>query len=241
MTNTLLIGKGKWGSILKSKLKKITKLKKIITSKDCLKKSDLIGIDWVIVATPDEFHYEYVSFCLKNKVNVFCEKPLSQNYKEVMKLYKLSDYYKKKLYIDDIEIFKNKNIKFNKVNTIKRYKLSRSGILEIPNLLFYHDAYLLFKSINIKNIVLKKLFIFKKGISFSIISNAKEFNFEYFLNSKNIIHTINNVNFISTKDYVELMFKSIFNEKVNFKDNRSRTIFATHLMINVKKKLKKHL
>ena len=85
--NVALIGKGKWGKVLLKKLKKISKVKFILNSKDNLNEylKDR-KIDWYVVATPDSTHYKIVKKILKSGFNVFCEKPLTLTFKESLKL-----------------------------------------------------------------------------------------------------------------------------------------------------------
>ena len=64
MLNICLVGYGKWGKLLYKKLIEITKVKKILNSKNySLKKLD--SIDWIVIATPDNTHYKIIKDCLK--------------------------------------------------------------------------------------------------------------------------------------------------------------------------------
>ena len=68
-----LIGYGKWGKILKSKLDKFCDVKFVCRSKDNYL-SEIISndLDWVIIATPNHTHYQIVKSCLWFGKNVFC-------------------------------------------------------------------------------------------------------------------------------------------------------------------------
>ena len=44
-------------------------------------KKKINELEWVFVATPDKTHFKIVKNLLKLKKNVFCEKPLSLNFK----------------------------------------------------------------------------------------------------------------------------------------------------------------
>ena len=80
MESVGLIGYGYWGKILLTKLKKLSDVKFVCTSKDdYISKLNLV--EWVFVATPNNTHYEIVRQCILNKKNVFCEKPLTLSYK----------------------------------------------------------------------------------------------------------------------------------------------------------------
>ena len=69
--NVGLIGIGKWGSILKQKLKKFK------FSFCCWKKKKYLDkldkIDWAFIATPDNSHYKIVKKLLILKKNVFAK------------------------------------------------------------------------------------------------------------------------------------------------------------------------
>ena len=70
------IGKGGFGNKILSKLKKIphVSVEWVYGSQDKWWKSD-VDLDWVIIASPNEFHYEQAKHYLQKGVNVFCEKP----------------------------------------------------------------------------------------------------------------------------------------------------------------------
>ena len=88
--NFVLVGKGSWGSKLYLNLKKIGNVIKIIRSKNNYRDIDLKNIDWIIIASPNNLHYQHVKFFLEKKINVFCEKPLTTNYDLTKKLIKVS-------------------------------------------------------------------------------------------------------------------------------------------------------
>ena len=98
----------------------------------------------MIVATPNHTHYEIVKKCLEKKINVFCEKPLATDYNKCLELFNLAKKNNKKLYVDDIENFKNLKIKFSKNNTIVRKKDGGGRVEELLFRLAYHDFYLIY-------------------------------------------------------------------------------------------------
>lgn len=51
------------------------------------------AIDAVYIATPHSSHYEYAAVCLKNRIPVLCEKPLTISYKQTKALVQLSQQY----------------------------------------------------------------------------------------------------------------------------------------------------
>lgn len=165
--NFILIGKGVWGKKLLANLKKIGNVKKIINSKIDYKKTNLKNIDWVIISSPNKFHYNHVKYFLKNKINIFCEKPLTLNFKLTKKLIRISEKNNTKLYISDIELFKKKKIIIKKNNYILRSKFCDYDFKKTLFALAYHDFYLLSKYFsNVKNNIsivnkTKKLYHFK--------------------------------------------------------------------------------
>ena len=142
-----VIGCGKWGAKVINELKSIANIKFIYNSKDNYKIFEP-NIDWVFVLTPDKTHYKIVKFFINKKINVFCEKPLALNTQHIKNLLSLSKKFKTKLYIDDVENFKDKIIKpNNNINNIIRTKKDSGTAKSLLNRLAYHDFYLLNKSI----------------------------------------------------------------------------------------------
>jgi len=73
--NVGLIGKGSFGNKILSKINLIDylHLSWVYGSQD--RWWEFSKVDWVIIATPNEFHYEQAKYYLSKGVNVFCEKP----------------------------------------------------------------------------------------------------------------------------------------------------------------------
>ena len=61
----------------------------------------------MIIATPNEFHYEQSVFFLKNNINVFCEKPAAFTMQGVEDIIRLANQNKCKFYVDDVLIYEN--------------------------------------------------------------------------------------------------------------------------------------
>ena len=116
-----LIGYGKWGKILYKKLEKFCDVRFTCKSKDTY--LDKLGdVDWVVVATPDKTHYRIVKDCLSLGKNVFCEKPLTLTYEESEALYQIADYHNVKLYVDDIQNWRDVKWELMEDNLIERKK-----------------------------------------------------------------------------------------------------------------------
>ena len=97
-----LIGYGNWGKILYKKIDIFSDIEFVCRSKDVyLDKLD--SVSWVVVATPNDTHYEIVKNCLNAGKNVFCEKPLTPTYEQSLELFKLAKENGVLLYVDDIQ------------------------------------------------------------------------------------------------------------------------------------------
>ena len=141
-----LVGKGKWGLKVKSKLIKISNLKFI-----CGKKKNYLNeikkhkIKWIFIVTPNHTHYSIVKNCLEKKINVFCEKPLCLSSTKAKKLIQISIKNKVKLYVSDVYNFCNKKInKLKLKNKVYRSKFIKGRNSEFFNRFMYHDISILY-------------------------------------------------------------------------------------------------
>ena len=236
MTNVCLIGLGSWGKKILRSLKKIKRIKniQIIKNRKDKKKINLNNLKWVFITTPTNSHYQLVKKYLEKKINVFCEKPLTNDIKKDTELFKLAKKNKCKLYVSDIENFKKIKIKLKTKNKIIRSKFSnnKKGILDR---LAYHDFTYLYKFSNNKKISSFKIIRQKTG-ELNILTNInnKEIQLLYSLNSKNKVHTFNEINLINKKNYLRTMIEKVISNKVNFDINKKLSLFANSA-INVKK------
>ena len=221
----LVVGKGKWGTKFINELKKINDKIKIIDSKIDFKKINTKNLDQVFVLTNDKNHYKIVRYFLEKKIKVFCEKPLTLKYINSKKLFNLSKKNKTKLYVSDVEMFKNKIIKLKKDNIIKRSKYHNNKT-NILNRLAYHDFYLLFNQTDIKRIY--KIKILEKNfgkLRFNINLGARNFLFNYDLNVKKKTHKINNINFLKFKNNpLKKMIKKSMEKNINLKKNNQAAL-----------------
>ena len=240
-----LIGYGYWGKILLPKLKKFGDVKFICTSKDNYEEK-LKLVDWVVVATPSQTHYNIVKKCLTFGKNVFCEKSLTLDYNTSLDLYKIAKKHKVKLYVNDVFMFRDKikNIKesINGDVNVKWLKQGRTsyGKFIMSNLynLAWHDFYLLYTLFgdNFSNI--QKIDT-KKTLSFSMKLGNRKINFCYDRLSKENLHNINGVNLMhdgNDNDALIEMFKYVFNNN-DYSENKNRTLFCAKLIDKLRKSL----
>ena len=216
--NIGLIGYGYWGKILLPKLEKLGKVKFICRSQDSyLDKLD--NIDWAVVATPNQTHYEIVKNCLSKGVNVFCEKTLTLDYETSLKLYQIAEDNNCNLYVDDVFTFRKQVSEIKESLTdVKEFdvvwkKIGRSdyGRFIMSNLysLAWHDFYLMYQCVgnNVSDIVKIDT---KDKLEFSLRLNGKKINFIYDRLSKTNEHSINNVSLMhdgNDEDAIMSMFK----------------------------------
>jgi len=233
--NFVLVGKGLWGKKLHNNLKKLGNVKKIVRTKDDYRNINLKNIDWVVIATPNKYHYSQVKYFLEKKINIFCEKPLALRYDLAKNLIKISKKNNTKLYIDDIEIFKKKKLKIKNKNFIIRNKFSDYDFKQTLFALAYHDFYILSKYLAQGKSKISILNIRNNLYHFIIKKEKFIFDFKYNL-KKRPKHQINNTNFYSQKNYILKMFKEVFFMKVNFEENHDRALKASYLISKILKK-----
>ena len=229
--NVCLIGLGNWGKKLLSSLKGLKKIKNItvIKNRKDRTKINYKTTEWAFISVNTTKHYNVVKKLLNNKVNVFCEKPLTNNLKQDIELFKIAKINRCKLYVSDIENFKNKKLTIKKENFIVRQKFSTDKS-DIVNRLAYHDFTYLFKYL--RNKKEKKLRIISKKlgeIKFSLEFDNKKFLFDYSLNSKIKKHKFNNTDLTTKKNILLKMIIKIINHKVNFNKNANISLFSNKL------------
>ena len=105
MVKVSIIGKGNFG----------TKIENCI--KDNVTFVSPNDADWIIISTPSDLHSVQVETWLSKKKNVFCEKPLTFTESTTRGLFLLADFFKVKLYVDDVfswydDVIVDKNVNF---------------------------------------------------------------------------------------------------------------------------------
>ena len=226
-----LIGYGNWGKKIYLILKDIKNIKiNILRKKDTLNRSSLD-----LILTNNETHYNLVKKSLTASNNVFCEKPLTTSISKALKLYNFSEINKKKIYVCDIENFKNRKIKIKKINNIIRTKHS----LFKDNILWrlaYHDLSYLYKHVKFKRLTNIKIIKSESGImNFNLIFNDVKFNFYYNLNKKTKKHFFNDTNLVSPNDYYKKMLNNLLSRKVDFIQNKEVSLFCIRIIEQILK------
>lgn len=238
MINLYLIGYGKWGKKIHTALKKCKFRLKIQIKKNRLDKKNINFdcIDWVFIATNTNQHYRLVKKFLNKKINVFCEKPLTKSLSKNKELFKLAKKNKCKLYVSDVENYKNIKLNLRQTNYIIRTKPSENK-KDILNRLAYHDFTYIYNKIKNKKIQKTKILSKKKGeFTFMVKLDDKFFYFDYNLNLKKKLHTFNKKNLRTKKNPLKDMITKVINFKVNYEHNKNISIFTNSLINTIKKK-----
>ena len=220
MVKVSIIGKGKFGS----------KIHQCI--KDHVKFVEPDDADWVIISTPNDLHSTQVENWLSKRKNVFCEKPLTLTESTTRGLFLLADFFKVKLYVDDVFSWHN-DIKVNRNVNFKWYKNGSFNANILDNL-SYHHFYLW---TNTDDFTIEKVsgsYTDTTKCSFEIIlDDGRVGNFDYNINTFKTHHSIQTPNNNPLQD----MLISVLNGTVDFESNRKRTINATKLCEYVKKEI----
>ena len=182
-----LLGYGYWGKILLSKLEKLDNVEVMwtCTSRDQWW-TNVIDLDWVFIATPNDIHYEQAKHFIEQGVNVFCEKPLTPTYEQSKELFDLAEKHDVKLYVDDVFNYRTerKDIKnLTRPIEVVWNKISDNTLYD----LMYHDLYLLWPY-------------------WKYSDNTIKFSYG---NSDDKTHMINDVNFTNTENSNDALFDMI--------------------------------
>ena len=236
MTKVGLIGYGKWGKILYNKLEKIVDIKFVCSSKDNYM-SKLNNVDWIVIATPDNTHYEIVKNCLWAGKNVFCEKPLTPTHEQSKRLYKLAKMRDVKLYVDDIQNYRKYDFTIMEHNLVERRKSGGGNIRDILYRLTYHDIYTLYKHIKHSEVHSIVPIDLKNKLHFRINFNDISVEFLYNLNSKEKEHHINGCSLIGKDDILTTMLERVFKQDVDFEYNRNISLFTNKLIDQMNREL----
>ncbi len=228
------IGKGSFGKKILSKLNNMKNISIdwVCGSQDKWWKQE--KVDWVIIASPNEFHYEQAKHFLENNTNVFCEKPgtlCSKSLKELIQISKDNGLY---FYIDDVLIYEEPIPQNNFI-----YKKWGGLSANIIDRMAYHHFYLIFDSVkDLINTSPTSINVIENKINhkiFELYFNNYRYNFEYNFNwHKPKVHNLK-PQYIG--DALEKMLSHVLLGNVNFDLNLQRSLFATNVSEYVKKEL----
>jgi hypothetical protein len=199
-------------------------------------------IEWVVISSPNLYHYEYAQQFLNAKVNVFLEKPATLSSASLLDLIDLAKKNKVHLYIDDVFLFRT-DILFSKQLESGTHIIWNKTDIQTGSLLdrlTYHHLCLLSRyghgDENIKNIAVHKS-------QPSVI----EFSFDYCkatIHAKYQVGALRDENIFlgspiaSTKgEAIPLMLTHVFSGAADFVQNNALALWVTRQLEQLKKQL----
>ena len=251
MIKTGLIGYGYWGKILYQKLKYLSDVRFVCTSKDDYH-SKLKDVDWVFIATTNQSHYKIVKDCIFAGKNIFCENPLALTYEESLELCKLAKQHNVKLFIDEVFWYRSELINIHRLFshnpkkikcTWEKYGRSnyRNYVPASFHNLMYHDLYLL--QIHLKNKELKSVDVIDKHNKLHFKAKFDDVEIEFLYDRKNKnkdTHSISEIDLKrSSEDALAKMIKHVLEGGVVFEHNQERALFASKMIDEFKKRIYK--
>lgn len=218
-----IIGKGYFGKKLYEKLNNFTKVV-FFTGREL----DInYEVDWVIIASSTDSHYELCKIFLSKGINVFVEKPMTLSYKHSKELVKLSKKVGVRFYVDDVFLWHptTKDLKNSQITNLEFYWNKYGSFTDnVFNSLAYHDLYLalhLGKSLEGKikielNRVNEKCFwIGDVKFCYNRISKNKQ---------KYLLVNGTSYDYSTTKDPLKEMLQDVLFEKVDFEQNLTTSL-----------------
>jgi hypothetical protein len=186
--------------------------------------------DWIIISTPNDLHYEQVSYWLAQKKNVFCEKPLTLTEESAKELFDFADTMGVKLYVDDVFVWRDDYDIYSDVNHFVWTKPNQKDISYIDRLAYHHFYMWVFDTdFEIKNVT-------GKPNDFKIeLEDGRTAEF-FYGDSSQVVHFINNEDMTNNQNNpLETMFELLFSNSVDYELNRKITLNAIKLSEQVKK------
>ncbi len=250
----LLIGYERFGKILFEKLRSIAEV--TVATHDYSEKL-AAGHDWVVVATPVATHTAIARDCLEKGINVFCEKPLSENPEEITSLIKLAKEKNQKLYIDDVFLYREEYKKIKSetatISDISFY-MTKCGTFNDSLLAahVYHDLYMLLDltnfapitNIKILNIACpleaKRIDVLEFSLSVGATSVHASYDRTQEIKQKTVTVNKNVVwqaNTPTSQDALAQMLEAVLSEKVDFEYNQKLALEATRILARIQKSL----
>ncbi len=235
MVKVGVVGKGSFGKKIIDKLKELSYVK-VTWTLDSSCDWWLCGdVDWVVIATPNEFHYEQAKYFLEKKINVFCEKPACFSVEAIEELISIAKKNQVYFYIDDVLYYEEPIPQEEYI--YKKWGGTKDNIVDR---MAYHHFYLLYDNLHydlrdiIPTVVVTNNLPLHKQFKLYFTKNVRyrfEYNFEWYNKKEhNLITTFDG-------DALLTMLDNVLSKKVNFEMNHKRSLFATSISIAVKKAL----
>ena len=221
MVKVHLIGHGKWGAVIDNAINDLR-----------VKHVEPKEADWIIISTPNDLHYEQVSYWLGQKKNVFCEKPLSLTYKSAKELFDFADTMGVRLYVDDVFSWRDDYDIYSNVNHFVWTKPNQKDKNYIDRLAYHHFMMWVGDTdFEIKDIT-------GEPSDFKVeLQDGKTAEF-FYGDSSQVVHFVNQDDMTNNQNNpLRTMFEFLFSNSGDYKLNRKLTLNATKLSEQVRKVL----
>lgn len=229
------IGNGKFGKKILSKLDQINdvEVQWVCDSRAQWWLDSYENVDWVIIATPNEFHYEQAKHFLQKGINVFCEKPGTLSGISLDNLISISHSFGAKLYIDDV--LSHQDTAAN-LRTFSYKKWGGYGS-NIIDRIAYHHFYLIYDQIGYQSCKIKigehNTSMHKKFQLIYELEHGEGITYDFDYNLEWYGERVDTVEY-KDNDALLHMMRDVFNETIDFEANHKRSKFATDLSDFVK-------
>ena len=221
MVKVHLIGYGKWGAVIDNAINDLGV--KWVEPKEA---------DWILISTPNDLHYDQVSYWLGKGKNVFCEKPLTLSYKSAKELYDFANTMGVKLYVDDVFTWRDDYDIYDDINHFVWTKPNQKDTNYIDRLAYHHFMmWISDTDFEVKDIT-------GKPNDFKVeLQDGKTAEF-FYGDSSEVVHFVNQDDMANNQNNpLRTMFEFLFAGTDNYELNKKLTLNATKLSEQVRKAL----
>ncbi len=221
MVKVHLIGYGKWGAVIDNAINDLGV--KWVEPKEA---------DWILISTPNDLHYDQVSYWLGKGKNVFCEKPLTLSYKSAKELYDFANTMGVKLYVDDVFTWRDDYDIYDDINHFVWTKPNQKDTNYIDRLAYHHFMmWISDTDFEVKDIT-------GKPNDFKVeLQDGKTAEF-FYGDSSEVVHFVNEDDMAHNQNNpLRTMFEFLFSNSGDYELNRKLTLNATKLSEQVRKAL----
>ena len=187
------------------------------------------SLDWIVCATPHEFHFEHAKHFLEIGTNVLLEKPGTLSSESLTHLLELAIQKGVKLYVDDIYRYKDPA----KFTQVKFDYFSPTTDSNFVDLIAYHHFYLLyFQDAPSGEVEIGLGTCSQMEAEFTLaFSSGQFYNFSYNLRSRT---RWDSLNYTSSLDALTRMLEAVFSGTADFQGNARGALFATRMSEKLK-------
>lgn len=246
--NSVLFGKGYWGSIVKEKITGLTNLLLVVDSKTngWTLSTNLCLADIIFVCSSTMSHYDIVKECIQRDIKyIFCTKPFTGDYEKAKELYDLAKQKDVNIFVDNLFLFRKEiiNIQSEYPQNISFIWARKDGCVKenILDSLLYHDLYLLLKWSQSTKWEISYYAVYDNWLSLNMTNGFQECSFEYrisIINRKLITIDGYTIDLSYPKnDPLKECIVSMIEGNIDYDSNKKITLDALKLLGYIKKRL----